>query len=153
MWQWTMRCVCVSLILGHAVTGRVASAEEQDTASAVSPIQVEPGDWPWWRGQNRNGIAPSGQKAPTKWSATEGVRWKAPLPGKGHGSPIVVGEQVIVNAAVHEPDRQLTIAFHQIIARCVDRNQRGGTTGVYGYAGPIQAEDIGEGGAGRRVSR
>ena len=37
-----------------------AKAEDQDAAS-VSPIKVAPGDWPWWRGQNRNGIAPSGQ--------------------------------------------------------------------------------------------
>lgn len=111
MLRWMMWCVCVGLIAGQAVTGRVASAEGKDAAPVVSPIQVEPGDWPWWRGQNRNGIAPTGQKAPTKWSATEGIRWKSPLPGKGHGSPIVVGDQVILNAAAHEPDRQLTIAF------------------------------------------
>ena len=96
--------LCFSLLCMQCVTA-------EDAASTVSPIKIQPGDWPWWRGQSRNGVAPSGQKAPTKWSATEGIRWKAPLPGKGHGSPIVIGDQVILNAAAHDPDRQLTMAF------------------------------------------
>ncbi len=111
MWQSSMWCVSVGLILCQPLTGCVASAEDKDAGSVPSPIKVEASDWPWWRGANRNGIAPSGQKAPTKWSATEGIRWMAPLPGKGHGSPIVVGDQVILNTAANEPDRQLTIAF------------------------------------------
>ena len=45
-----MWCECVGLIVGQVATGRVASAEEKDAVSTVSPIQVEPGDWPWGRG-------------------------------------------------------------------------------------------------------
>jgi outer membrane protein assembly factor BamB len=33
---------------------------------------------------------------PTKWSATENVRWKTALPGRGYGSPVVVGERIYV---------------------------------------------------------
>ena len=112
MLRRTIWCVCVGFSLvqaGGLGTSRLASAE--DKPAAASPIRVESGDWPWWRGPSRNGIAPSGQKAPTKWSATEGVRWKAAIPGKGHGSPIVVGKQVILNTSVNDPDRQLVIAF------------------------------------------
>ena len=56
-------------------------------------------EWPWWRGPLRNGIAAAEQKPPVRWSATENVVWKAPIVGRGHGSPIVVGEQVILNTA------------------------------------------------------
>jgi outer membrane protein assembly factor BamB len=37
---------------------------------------------------------------PTQWSETNNVRWKIPLPGKAHASPIVFGDVVYVLAAV-----------------------------------------------------
>ncbi len=33
-------------------------------------------------------------KPPVKWSATENVAWKTPMPGRCNGSPIVVGDHV-----------------------------------------------------------
>jgi outer membrane protein assembly factor BamB len=71
----------------------------------LAPIQVGEQDWPWWRGPARNGIAPQGPPAPTSWSATENVVWKVEVPGKGHGSPTVVGDRVYLTAA--EPDREV----------------------------------------------
>ena len=106
MWRSTMWGVCVGVVLALAAT---SDAEDKPTQPA--PIRAEANDWPWWRGPSRNGIAPSGQKAPTKWSATEGIRWKTPVPGKGHGSPIVVGNQVILNSAITDPDHQVVISF------------------------------------------
>jgi len=102
---------CVGLVLVQVFGGQVATAG--DTPTAVNPIRVEPSDWAWWRGPTRNGIAPSGQKVPIQWSAIAGVRWKAPVPGKGHGSPIVVGKQVILNTAVSDPDEQWVYSFHR----------------------------------------
>jgi len=109
MFRWTMWCV--GLVLVQVFGGQVATAG--DTPTAVNPIRVEPSDWAWWRGPTRNGIAPSGQKVPIQWSAIAGVRWKAPVPGKGHGSPIVVGKQVILNTAVSDPDEQWVYSFHR----------------------------------------
>ena len=71
-------------------------------------------DWPWWRGPNRNGIADPNQKPPLKWSETENILWKSPVPGRGHGSPTVVGDQVFLAAA--EPDREVQSVL------CFDRN-------------------------------
>lgn len=34
-----------------------------------------------------------------QWSETEGVRWKTALPGRGHGSPIVVGDRLFLATA------------------------------------------------------
>src|SRR3974390_1069668 len=61
--------------------------------SAVAPAP----DGPAWRGPTRDGIAAPGQNPPVHWSDTEGVLWKAPVPGRGHGSPTVVGARVYLS--------------------------------------------------------
>ena len=82
-------------------------------AGAAEPAAA-PGDWPWWRGPDRNGVADPNQTPPARWGDGEGVLWKAPVPGRGHGSAIVVGDQVFVAAA--EPDRQVQSVL------CFDRH-------------------------------
>ncbi len=67
-------------------------------------------DWPWWRGANRDGHA--GKVAlPTKFSATERVQWKSPVPGRGHSSPIVVGQRVFLTTADEQASKQLVLAY------------------------------------------
>ena len=56
------------------------------------PPGITASDWPWWRGPAWNGIASAEQTPPLKWGDSEHVIWKMPVPGRGHGSPIVVGE-------------------------------------------------------------
>ncbi len=56
-------------------------------------------NWPQWRGPLANGVAPRANP-PIHWSETNNVRWKIPLPGKAHSSPIVFGNSVYVLAAV-----------------------------------------------------
>jgi outer membrane protein assembly factor BamB len=56
-------------------------------------------DWPSWRGPTRDGIAAPGQHPPTQWSETENVLWKTPIPGRGHGSPTVVGDRIYLPTA------------------------------------------------------
>src|SRR5881394_1871485 len=56
-------------------------------------------NWPQWRGPLANGVAPVANP-PIHWSETNNVRWKIPLPGKGHSSPIIFGDAVYVLAAV-----------------------------------------------------
>lgn len=62
-------------------------------------VQVSDSDWPWWRGLERNGVANAEQPPPTSWSDTENVLWKAPVPGRGHGSPAIVGDRVFLATA------------------------------------------------------
>jgi len=63
------------------------------SASAALPKFTD-ADWPAWRGPSRDGIAAPGQNPPTQWSETENILWKVPLPGRGHGSPTVVGDRI-----------------------------------------------------------
>ena len=55
-------------------------------------------EWPEWRGPRRDG---SSQESglPTKWSETENIVWKTPIPGRGHSSPIVWNDRVFVATA------------------------------------------------------
>ncbi len=55
--------------------------------------------WAQWRGPLASGVAPHAQP-PVEWSEQKNVRWKIPLPGKGHSSPIVVGDRVYLTTAV-----------------------------------------------------
>lgn len=73
--------------------------------------EIAASDWPWWRGLQRNGIAPADQLPPVKWSETENVAWKVPVPGKGHGSPIVIGDHVLLQTADNEHQVQSVLCF------------------------------------------
>ena len=55
--------------------------------------------WPQWRGPSGTGSVPSGNP-PIKWSETSNIRWKIPLPGVGHGTPVIWGNHIFVTAAV-----------------------------------------------------
>lgn len=44
--------------------------------------------WPQFRGPDGNGVA-SADGVPVRWSETENLAWKTPLPGRGWSSPVV----------------------------------------------------------------
>lgn len=68
-------------------------------------------DWPWWRGPRRDGTAAENQKPPLTWSAEENVVWKAPVPGRGHGSPTVLGSHVYLAACDESSGAQSVLCF------------------------------------------
>lgn len=67
-------------------------------------------DWPWWRGPRRNGVADD-TPVPTRFSEEENVVWKAPVPGRGHASPIVVGDRVFLATADTKEQTHTILAF------------------------------------------
>lgn len=77
----------------------------------AEPIEVGPNDWPWWRGPLRNGNADPNQKPPLKWSDKENILWKTPVPGRGHGSPIVVGDRVLLATADDKDEAQSVLCY------------------------------------------
>ena len=72
-------------------------------------------DWPSWRGPDDTGMGRG--DAPVSWSDVEGVRWRAAIPGRGHSSPVVWGDQVFVTTAV-PTGRQ---AAHRFVLLSIDR--------------------------------
>lgn len=67
-------------------------------------------EWPRFRGPAGSGIL-DGQNLPTHWSLEmgENVRWRVPIPGMGHSSPIVWGDRVFVTTAVSQVDEELVL--------------------------------------------
>ena len=59
--------------------------------------------WPQWRGPLGTGIAPHANP-PVHWNEQKNVRWKIPVPGNGHLTPVVWGDRVFVTAAVSYGD-------------------------------------------------
>lgn len=71
------------------------------------------GDWPGWRGPTADGQAAVGQKLPLQWSETQNVVWQAPVRGKGHGSPTVVGDRIYLATADADTQEQLVLCFER----------------------------------------
>jgi len=69
--------------------------DQTNGANCAAP----PGNWPQWRGPLANGVAPQANP-PVSWDETNNVRWKVPMPGKAHSSPIVFGDSVYVLSAL-----------------------------------------------------
>ncbi len=55
-------------------------------------------DWPRFRGPNGTGVS-ADKDVPVKWTATENILWKTPIPGRGNSSPIVWGDRVFIQSS------------------------------------------------------
>jgi outer membrane protein assembly factor BamB len=55
-------------------------------------------NWPQWRGPSANGISAE-TNLPVKWSPTENITWKLPLPSWSGSTPIVWGDRIFLNVA------------------------------------------------------
>jgi hypothetical protein len=72
---------------------------------------ISKNDWPWWRGHLQDGVAVGDQQPPMQWSQTENVRWRLPIEGRGHGSPTVFGEQVLIATANPAKQEQSVVSI------------------------------------------
>src|SRR5205814_6714203 len=89
----TFACLtCRVLLLVNVLTA-------EDLAPSGSTGRVPESDWPGWRGAHGNGVASPDQSPPLRWGKSENVLWKAAIPGRGHSSPIVVGDRLVVATA------------------------------------------------------
>lgn len=68
-------------------------------------------DWAWWRGPFRDGTANPNQQPPIEFGEDHNVRWRAEVPGRGFGSPTVVGERVFLATADDSTGAQYLLAF------------------------------------------
>lgn len=70
------------------------------SAAAAAEKGPDPqAQWPAWRGPLATGVAPRADP-PVEWSEDRNIRWKLPIPGRGHSTPIVWGDRVFVTTAV-----------------------------------------------------
>lgn len=76
-------------------------------------------DWPGWRGPTADGHAAPGQDVPSTWSETENILWRAPVRGRGHSSPTVVGNRIFLTTADTATQEQLVVAFDRATGKPV----------------------------------
>ncbi len=69
--------------------------------AAAATGAAAPPNWPQFRGPNA-GVVADDPALPETWSATDGVRWRADVPGLGWSSPVVWGDHVFVTSVVAE---------------------------------------------------
>ena len=91
----SVRCVSAVLLLVTSLSATVCAE-----------------NWPQWRGARGDGTSTEAS-VPIHWSATQNVRWKTPIPGKGHSSPIVWGGRIFVTSCIEAQEQRMLL--------CLDR--------------------------------
>jgi outer membrane protein assembly factor BamB len=66
--------------------------------ATLAGLAAQTPDWRQWRGPFNTGMAVG--DAPLTWSDSAGVTWKVPLPGRGHSTPVIVGNRLFLTTAV-----------------------------------------------------
>ncbi|MEW5982196.1 MAG: PQQ-binding-like beta-propeller repeat protein [Acidobacteriota bacterium] len=87
-----------------AVAPLVLAAVLAAVLAVASPAltgQAPERHWPSFRGPNASGVA-DGFPLPAEWDGLTGrnIRWKTPIPGLGHSSPVVWGNRLFVATAI-----------------------------------------------------
>ncbi|MFA6128916.1 MAG: PQQ-binding-like beta-propeller repeat protein [Bacteroidales bacterium] len=67
--------------------------------NAQAPVNKSGHNWPQWRGPMETGSVNYGNP-PVEFSETKNIKWKTEIPGKGHATPIVWGDQIVLLTAV-----------------------------------------------------
>lgn len=109
------RALMMAVVLGVALL--------VPTAAQIAP---RPGvDWPSFRGIHAGGIG-DGTAAPIKWDvpAKQGVKWRVPVPGLGHSSPVVWGDTVCTATAISSAsESQLKVGLYGDITSVEDASE------------------------------
>lgn len=108
-------CQLGFLVAALAGLGWVGEAPLQAVQQeAVRMIAVE-GEgaryWSRWRGPSGQGLT-AGGAYPDRWSSTQNVLWKKPVPGRGNSSPIVWGDRIFLTTA-HDGGRRMSLLSYR----------------------------------------
>jgi outer membrane protein assembly factor BamB len=117
-----VRCaivVCGVLFVAAAWLWPVLEPAKVIGSSAASPtvaMVVQSGAamnyWPHWRGPSVQGLV-EGTGYPDRWSTSENVLWKVPVPGRGHSSPIIWEDRIFLTTATEDGENRSVISFRR----------------------------------------
>jgi outer membrane protein assembly factor BamB len=94
--QRTRRVTRSSVGLFLCVLRVLCGGELADAQLGAVPVAAE--NWPQWRGPLLNGLSAE-TNLPVRWSKTENIAWKLPLPAWSGSTPIVWGDRIFLNVA------------------------------------------------------
>ena len=105
-WRLPIR---LSLGLALLSCASVPLAVAQSSDVSMVPVEGEGATyWPRWRGPGGQAVVDDGHTYVDAWSDSQNVRWRTPLDGRGHSSPIVWGDHIFVTTA-REGGRRLSV--------------------------------------------
>lgn len=96
-------CVCLATVVRGQDSAPAKPAGVREISRPLSEFPKLPapvaiaGDWPWWRGPSLDNHAPANLQFPDL--DKQHIAWEVELPGRGHASPILVGELVVLATA------------------------------------------------------
>lgn len=112
--HWNGRTAAAALLVGIVVCLFASNTGVQTIRRANEPInfvlvdsQPGPEDWPGWRGTDGTNAYPNSQP-PVQWSMSDNIAWQVHVPGRGHASPCIWGEQLFVTTS---EERRQTISL------------------------------------------
>ena len=110
------RSTLVVVLVACAVLWAAApSGSQTQPPAAVRMIAVEgegAGYWPRWRGPSGQGLV-GDPGYPDRWSATDNVVWRAPVPGSGNSSPIVWDDHIFLTTGRDAGRRLFVLAYRR----------------------------------------
>src|SRR5436309_12418634 len=101
-----------------ALTALISTAIHAGEPSGVN--------WPSFRGLHASGVT-EGFKTPERWNVEkrENLKWKTPIPGLGHSSPVIWGNRIFVTTAVNEKgDADLKVGLYGDIGAANDSGKQ-----------------------------
>ena len=109
----------VTALLASLAFAAPSRGVAEDAAAAAAATA----NWPQFRGPAASGVG--SVDGPIKWGVESGenVRWRVPVPGLGHSSPVVWGDRVFLTTAVP-----------------VGANEQPLKTGLYGDIAPVRED-------------
>lgn len=72
------------------------------TGLSFFPEKTSAGNWPQWRGPDGSGIS-NEKNLPSEWTPEKNIKWKMPIEGRAHSSPIVWDNRIFITTAVEGP--------------------------------------------------
>jgi outer membrane protein assembly factor BamB len=92
-------CLTIIFACGILLCAGITSLAQEKPSQTKITAQLSPDHfWPQWRGPLANGVAPHANP-PITWSETNHVRWKLPLPGLGHSTPVIWDNLIFLTSA------------------------------------------------------
>ena len=92
-------------------------------AQALCAAPPAADDWPCWRGPTHDGQAAAGQQLPQTWGDAANVVWSVDVPGRGNGSPTVVGSRVYLATCDEASGSQSVLAYERATGKPVWQRQ------------------------------
>ena len=141
----------LAVVLGVSAVLWAAAPSDSQTQppAAVHMIAVEgegAGYWPRWRGPSGQGLVRD-PGYPDRWSATDNVVWRAPVPGSGNSSPIVWDDHIFLTTGRDGGNRLSVLAYRRSdgALRWETEVAPGPPERVHGKNGPASATPVTDG--------